>query len=808
MRAFIIFYLLMASSVLADGPPLFRDTTNKVTSRMSEWDFNSSTQDLDAGANKITGLAEPTADSDAATKSYADGVSGPNPTSQNLANASSTLTPSTKSKHITLFPPAAALSAGVQFNHSFNALDADFAVGTDTGTVGVGSPVVTGGVLDLTGGNTNFEAHTVEFNGDNMPHTFFDGGLIEYFHIRLLFRPNWNGAPSSNVSLLTKANGGLTNTASTMWIYIDTNGSLVWGGRSNLDAALTSNSSTMDVGWQKGELYQIDVNWAWQNGSVPNEANIFLNGMFWGTGLTQHSFSGSLGPIILGGENGTLINDEAPYFSNHTVEGLTVWSSTDGTDVRPNFLDTASPTTTFNFTPTYDIDGATSGTETIDTITGTLYEAGDTLTLINGQDGETFILTEATPLGPSKIDLTTRFTPKKQGDQITLEYTGSYWIEQSRHFVADGSNPIGSDVIVLTQSATNLATLGGSEVELYGSISALPADLVLLVDYSDNSFVPDFSESGRSMYFDQGDFVTTDETPAISGGVLQLNPVSAGYDRSAITYLADGGNATNKSNQGTVRLMVRPRYSGTPGDDIIFFQRHRVNYAGFCGLFSASGNAACRYHHRLINRTANGDIRLDIYNSGATYYALEPGPAWVPVANSDYELEYSWNYSTGNTRFFIDGTMSGPNATLAGNDYTWSIGGDSGGTITAFTLGGVQQNALDHTPERSNHGYQGFAVFNTEKHTANYTPTGLPGASAANETINTISADSYYSVGQVVRFYCREASRWTFTDTASAAADVMLLQGNWAPTAVGEWIDMRVLSTGSFRYWEEVARGP
>lgn len=72
MRLFLIFYLLLASNALADGPPLYRDTTTKVTSRMSEWSFNSTTQDVDTGGNKITGLGTPSATTDAATKDYVD----------------------------------------------------------------------------------------------------------------------------------------------------------------------------------------------------------------------------------------------------------------------------------------------------------------------------------------------------------------------------------------------------------------------------------------------------------------------------------------------------------------------------------------------------------------------------------------------------------------------------------------------------------------------------------------------------------------------------------------------------------------
>jgi hypothetical protein len=581
MRTFILLYLLLASSVLADGPPLFRDTTTKVTSRMSEWDFNSATQDLDAGSNKITSLGSPTADGDAAPKSYVDGVAGTNPIGQNLTLSSTTLTPSAKSKYITLFPPTSTLSTGVVFNHSFNSQDADFAVGTDTGTFEEGSPAVTNGLVDLTNGNDLFEASSIRFDGDNIPHNWAASGNEETFHIRLLFRPNWDGNPSSNVTLVTKTNNPGAGVNNNSWyIYIDTIGRMIFQGYNSVGTSFNGAIVTGAQGlWLKDKLYQLDFSLAWQNsGSTLEHQAGYINGQWSGIGNKNGAvFQGGSGDLIFGGENGALTSETAPGFSNHKVEGITIWSEDDGTDVRQEFLDTTDIDTlaaTMVFDPTYDIDGGTSGSETIDTIVGTLYEAGDIVTFENGQEGATVIFEPATTLSTGKLDLASKFTSRSAGDKLVLQYTGSYWIEIGRHFVGCGTgHDLGCDTVTLTAAGDTITTLGGSEVTLLGSTTALAPDVVFKVDYSDNSFEPDFVNGGTSeLHYDPGLFNTVDVNASVTGGELVLND-SAADQRSGYIYIGDGLSLPHNSYEGTYRMLVTPDYSGTPTDDIGYFTR-------------------------------------------------------------------------------------------------------------------------------------------------------------------------------------------------------------------------------------------
>ena len=100
-----------------------------------------------------------------------------------------TLRPTGPSGLDNLFSPAAALSTDVKFNHSFNALDADFASVDGTGTLALGSPVITGGALDLTNSTTSFEVRGTEVTRGTLtpepiglarsPSDAIDGGTAE-----------------------------------------------------------------------------------------------------------------------------------------------------------------------------------------------------------------------------------------------------------------------------------------------------------------------------------------------------------------------------------------------------------------------------------------------------------------------------------------------------------------------------------------------------------------------------------------------------------------------------------------------------
>jgi hypothetical protein len=784
------------------------------------------------GVNTITGLPGPTADGDVAPKVYVDGKVGTNPIGQNLTNGSGTLTPSSNSKHITLFPSSGALSTGVIFNHSFNAKDADFAVGTDTGTFNSGSPVVVSGALDLTNGNSNFEASSIRFNGDNVPYNMGSVCCVQNaYHVRIMFRPNFTGNPPSDVTLMAVLTN--QNTANSSWyVWIDTVGDInvrgnnsgggSWSGR------LVQNIIQADELWVAGELYQLDFTWySGVGGAQPPGTGLsagqltgWLNGHWAGASTmlaTQAWANQATTELVFGGEGGADPNSFAsnivPGVSNHKIEGVTIWGTNDfvNTDIRPHYYDRTDITSveqTAQFAPEYDIDGASSGEETIDTIDGSLYEAGETLTLENGQDGATFTLVPATTLGSGKLDIRSRFTPRKAGDRIVLQYTGSYWTEVARHFVDDGSaTGRGVDAITLAAASNTMNTLGGSDVTVFGSATALPPDLNYLIDYSDNSLAPDFTNSGASVQHSQSLFETMDADPFLSGGELYLNDAAA-YQRSAHIYVTDGA-ATDRDDQraGTFRLLVTPEYSGTPASDVMYFQRGVINgQGGNCPQFDPSGDAGCRSLKRLQHRSANGNLRWEVYNSGATNYALEA--AWSPTAGQEYEIEVSYNFDTGNTRIFIDGVLAGTNATLAGSDHTYAVSSTFIGThLSRYILGGISganNTTLQLRAHRwSRHRYSGFAAYRTEQHTANYTPTGLPGVSAAFETINTIPLNGYYQTGQVVRFFAGDANRFKFTDAVSPTAGQLSMNGDWEPTTAGEWIDMRVDGGG---FWVEQER--
>jgi hypothetical protein len=571
--------------------------------------------------------------------------------------------------------------------------------------------------------------------------------------------------------------------------------------------------------WVEGKNYEIEFNCEWNN---PGLCELYVDGHransiavdtslfgFWLSNNTDMRVTfGGEGGINYGSSGNT---DLSPGCSNHWIDDF-VWyydTTQTGTDVREHNTD-------LSYTPTYLPPGDTVGSETLTELASTGYEEGDQVTVVAATDdpGWEMVPSAAGAVAAQEFEIRSKFTPKKAGDRILLQLTGdNHWVELARHFEDPASGGPGTDDVTLTASSDTIATLGGDEVRVAGSVTALAVDVTYKVDFSDNSFDADYT-AGQDSNFDP-DLVysryTKQASPAVTGGELDMS--TTGEQRSAWYWRGDGGNWDfHNNNAGAVRVLWTPNYTGSPTEHIGIFATNGAAGSSECRL-DLSPDSDCRQNVRIVHggtvpANGTGEIGFYIWNSAATRYQLLSS-GFSAVAGTTYEIEANWDFDAGNAYLFIDGVLEASVA-IAG---TWNYIG-TGFAHQAFILGGmdpalgatIASNSQDGDQSHglSNHKYDGFAVFNNIQHTTGYSPTGLPGASAAFETITKMTTASTYREGQVVTLRAAEASRFSISDAVSPTADQFALNGPWAPTSTDEVLVVR--RTGN--YWTEVGRFP
>lgn len=125
-------------------------------------------------------------------------------------------------------------------------------------------------------------------------------------------------------------------------------------------------------------------------------------------------------------------------------------------------------------------------------------------------------------------------------------------------------------------------------------------------------------------------------------------------------------NNWTQTNQGAVRVLIRPNYSGSPVSHIQDFF-----YVG-----TTSGNRFI-----LIQHATSGTLLFQLYDAAAGLNIQISG-SWSPTSGQTYEIELNWDINFGATRAFIDGTQFGTTKTTTG-----TINAMSGTDIIAIGRG-------------------------------------------------------------------------------------------------------------------------
>jgi hypothetical protein len=92
---------------------------------------------------------------------------------------------------------------------------------------------------------------------------------------------------------------------------------------------------------------------------------------------------------------------------------------------------------------------------------------------------------------------------------------------------------------------------------------------------------------------------------------------------------------------------------------------------------------------------------------------------FYPVLGTEYDIEFNWDLTNGETRLFIDGVQLGNTVT------------------TTFTRNNVTSLALGLSSNTSDLTIRDFGTYNTVQHTSNFTIKSLPIMSIIDENINT-----------------------------------------------------------------------
>jgi len=143
-------------------------------------------------------------------------------------------------------------------------------------------------------------------------------------------------------------------------------------------------------------------------------------------------------------------------------------------------------------------------------------------------------------------------------------------------------------------------------------------------------------------------------------------------------------------NQGTIRLVFVPDYTGVPVTASEFIQT------------SASTFGALPNQISIVHFSGTGNVRVQMRDSaGALIVDNVFGQFTTAVRNTPVELEYNWDLTAGANRVFIDGVQLGVTDSTTG---TRSAG-------SSFV--GITGNLITT---------QEFALFDAVKHTGGYTP--------------------------------------------------------------------------------------
>jgi hypothetical protein len=179
---------------------------------------------------------------------------------------------------------------------------------------------------------------------------------------------------------------------------------------------------------------------------------------------------------------------------------------------------------------------------------------------------------------------------------------------------------------------------------------------------------------------------------AIAGNRLDLAHLDVRY----VDY--DGANQFGTGNAGCVKLKYTPKYTGNPGGggDMTIFTCAKVMGSDISNFI-------------MIRHTSAGKIQLLTYDAaGVIIFNYTTTGDWSPTADTQYELELNYDFTTGATRLFIDGVQFGDTQTATG-------------TINKAEIGDIRIGSNYGGTDTSNFYIEDLVIYETIQHTTNYT---------------------------------------------------------------------------------------
>ena len=188
--------------------------------------------------------------------------------------------------------------------------------------------------------------------------------------------------------------------------------------------------------------------------------------------------------------------------------------------------------------------------------------------------------------------------------------------------------------------------------------------------------------------FGNGVLTGTATGATVSGGKLVCTGSVKYVDYS-------GASNSNFAQTGTFKFKLTPNYSGTPAS---------LMYLLVQGNVAGSRNSTAQ----LFHSSADGNLALFLRDDADNLVSGYSFGLFNPVAGTEYEIKFDYNYTTGATRLFLDGVQLGSTLTA---------------TVTrSLPLNFLRLGASFDAAAGSNASFNDFIVFNAVQHTAGYTP--------------------------------------------------------------------------------------
>lgn len=369
--------------------------------------------------------------------------------------------------------------------------------------------------------------------------------------------------------------------------------------------------------------------------------------------------------------------------------------------------------------------------------------------------------------------------------------------------------------IIITYPFTTPANYTLSNAAVSGGTGKLGFE-----DVAGLTFQQDFSSSTGFTYnaaktdFSAGTMVSKAQNPYLSViGATYTSTLNANWNIAGSTTASIVGSPSLSGGKAVMTSTESIKYvltSRNDGNGCLRF-RYTPNYSGPPAVFSYDiigfnpDNGTNNGRFDVFHQVGTGQIKVTVYNSAGTsvYVNQTIGGVWSPTSGVEYEIEFNWDYSTGDIRMFIDGALHG----LLNSAGAWTHTGAA--NVTIFVGANARNVNL------TNASYNDVVFFDGVKHTAPYSAGyTLPETLYETDTI-TLPTFTYSQVGDIQsftgltgtvtgspRFIVNDkywdGAAWSTSDGSYAQASSLALTNTNLPTLTpADTVVVKIVTTSS-----------